>query len=591
MKKTGFNIILYIVMFLFGAAMIFVACRQSNQAMMSYPLPLQFVGEYCQDEGEWQLIGKETDLSGYYGDLVLRGRFDEELPDGAIINFYLEHIGMNIYLNGEIVLESSCEIFPDMCGRNWASWVMPSLETDDVIEIRLHNPHSYGNADAYNEFLDSIYVCNPIVLKDNLEKQGLPYRIVSAFIIIASIAFVGTAIGYALLRLPKSSILLKLAIMSLLMGVYMFVDTKDISFRSEQIVFNTYILQLSMMFAVWMLDAGVTELLGERRKKIAEIAVYVSVFVNFILMVLSFAGVMRIYDTGIYWAVMQGIVSLVLLVLSAFELKKCEKKEWLMLLSGMVLLASLIIELINAYADWWQSGNCIKAIFTVLFALHLIKAVRWVAVNYEVSIRAEKLEKELKENQVALAISQIQPHFIYNSLNCIYHLCDKDVQMAQQAISDFSEYLQRSISAIDRTTLISFAEELKHIRTYLKLQQMRFGEDLRVIYRVAASSFMLPALSVQPLVENAVQHGICRKEGGGTVIVTTKETPRYFEIIVFDNGAGFCTEKVNEEEGTHIGIKNVRQRLQIMCNGTLEIVSEPGKNTTATIRIPKENRL
>ena len=109
-----------------------------------------------------------------------------------------------------------------------------------------------------------------------------------------------------------------------------------------------------------------------------------------------------------------------------------------------------------------------------------------------------------------------------------------------------------------------------------------------MVYNIETTAFMLPALSVQPLVENAVKHGICRKEeGGGTVMLTVKECTDCFEVIVSDDGVGFAPGTETQGEGTHVGIRNVRQRLDIMCHATLEIESEPGKGTTSTIRIPK----
>lgn len=109
------------------------------------------------------------------------------------------------------------------------------------------------------------------------------------------------------------------------------------------------------------------------------------------------------------------------------------------------------------------------------------------------------------------------------------------------------------------------------------------------MYCIETTEFMLPALSVQPLVENAVKHGICQKDDGGTVILTVREYSDCFEIIVSDNGVGFVTEQENNGKGTHIGIRNVRQRLHIMCSADLEITSEPGKGTTSTICIPEED--
>lgn len=128
----------------------------------------------------------------------------------------------------------------------------------------------------------------------------------------------------------------------------------------------------------------------------------------------------------------------------------------------------------------------------------------------------------------------------------------------------------------------------------LKLEQIRFGKNLHVEYHIEASGFRLPVLSVQPLVENAVKHGICQKEeGGGTVTLEVKEYPAHYEITVSDDGVGFISGEENNiqgsnRKGSHVGIRNVRHRLDILCHGTLEVKSEPGKGTTSRICIPKE---
>lgn len=587
MKKTKMSLLPYIIMFLFAGIVIFVAGKQSNQAIMALPLELRFVGEYSQKGGEWQPLSEDTELSAFDGDLVLRGRFDSELPEGVCICFYLDHIGMSISVNGEN-MEFSNEKFPELCGVSWCEYEFPVLSEDDVIEISLYNLHSYGNQDAYNEFLDSLCMSSREIIKTYYEKKEMPYRSFCIFIIVASIALIGTAVGYYLLHLPNSTLLLKLGIMSLFMGVYMYLDTKDIFLRYNRIVYNTYIQQIAMMLAAWMLGTGITELLEGKRKKIAEIAVYALMVANLVFMALSLMGVMRIFDTGMYWAVVQGMVSLLFIVLCILEIKSSGKQKHFMLISAIVLFTVFTAELIGARLSWWRSGICMKVVFGVLFVFHLLWALRMVAVNYRTSIQAKRMEEELKEKRIALAMSQIQPHFIYNSLNSIYHLCEKDVDMAQQAISDFSDYLQQSLSVVDRTTLVSFEEELNHVKTYLNLEQLRFGEDLKVVYHIDTTEFMLPALSVQPLVENAVKHGICQKEeGGGTVTLEVKEYPDCFKIIVSDDGVGFVPGQEKKEEGTHVGIRNVGQRLEIMCNAVLEITSEPGKGTISTICIPK----
>ena len=135
---------------------------------------------------------------------------------------------------------------------------------------------------------------------------------------------------------------------------------------------------------------------------------------------------------------------------------------------------------------------------------------------------------------------------------------------------------------------VPFESELKHLETYLSLEKMRFGDELNIEYDIEATDFLIPSLTVQPLVENAVKHGVGMKEDGGTVTIATKEFDDRYEVIVSDDGVGFDTAKKPNDGRTHIGMENVRNRLKTMCNAVLNIESTVGKGTVATITIPKE---
>ena len=135
---------------------------------------------------------------------------------------------------------------------------------------------------------------------------------------------------------------------------------------------------------------------------------------------------------------------------------------------------------------------------------------------------------------------------------------------------------------------VPFESELRHLETYLSLEKMRFGDELNIEYDIEATDFLIPSLTVQPLVENAVKHGVGMKEDGGTVTIATKEFDDRYEVIVSDDGVGFDTAKKPNDGRTHIGMENVRNRLKTMCNAVLNIESTVGKGTVATITIPKE---
>jgi signal transduction histidine kinase len=198
-----------------------------------------------------------------------------------------------------------------------------------------------------------------------------------------------------------------------------------------------------------------------------------------------------------------------------------------------------------------------------------------------------KTERKLNESRISILLSQIQPHFLYNALAVISRLCDKDPAEAKKATINFSNFLRANMNLLERTEPIPFENELKHTIGFLNLEKAMYGEALNVIYDIQIKNFKLPALTMQPIVENAVKHGIGKKEGGGTVTISTRETNTGYMVIITDDGAGFDIEKNGDDGQQHIGINNVRLRLSAQCGGSLEIESKFGAGTTASIIIPK----
>ncbi len=206
--------------------------------------------------------------------------------------------------------------------------------------------------------------------------------------------------------------------------------------------------------------------------------------------------------------------------------------------------------------------------------------------TYPVPDNSEQEEDSISRVNAQLVLSQIGPHFIFNSLNTIYYLCEKDTEAAQEAISEFSAYLRGNIDSFRLNEPITFSAELMHVRHYLAIEKLRYGEDLKVSYDIHDENFYLPALSVQAMVENAVRHGIGKRENGGSLWISAWRGKDTSSVTVKDNGVGFDPEKVIDDGRSHTGIENVRILLDIMCSGTLEILSRKGEGTTVVIRVP-----
>lgn len=220
------------------------------------------------------------------------------------------------------------------------------------------------------------------------------------------------------------------------------------------------------------------------------------------------------------------------------------------------------------------------------FSLSYIGLVVSVLIIYT-HIYLQK-QKVIDEQRNALMLSQINPHFMYNTLTTIAAMCDVSPKHAKALTIDFSRYLRQNLGSLTSRELIPFSQEMEHVECYLKIEKARFGERLNVIYAIGCRDFSIPPLSVQPLVENAVKHGITKKESGGTIKICTHDTPKTYVIEIIDDGRGFDTEAAVKDNGVHVGVENVRNRIASMCKGHVSVKSTIDVGTRVTIEIPKK---
>ena len=211
--------------------------------------------------------------------------------------------------------------------------------------------------------------------------------------------------------------------------------------------------------------------------------------------------------------------------------------------------------------------------------------------NYIWIDQSERYYQQVQENKqlrLDIMLSQIQPHFLYNTLGAIQSLCKTDPATAEKAVAKFSRYLRGNMESLSTDRAIPFTQELGHTKLYLELEQLRYEDALEVSYDLGCTDFRIPTLTLQPLAENAVRHGVRGKPSGrGTVAISTEEFADWYEITVSDDGPGFDPSQTIQDGYSHIGLKNVRERLQRVVSGSLRIDSAPGTGTRAVIVIPK----
>lgn len=211
--------------------------------------------------------------------------------------------------------------------------------------------------------------------------------------------------------------------------------------------------------------------------------------------------------------------------------------------------------------------------------------ILFLFVNVRKNMQLADEAKKIKDAEVKIMISQIQPHFIYNVLASISTLIPIDPEKAQQGLDHFTDYLRANLSSLSKNGLVNFSDELRHIETYISLEKMRFEDRLEVVYDIQAKDFMVPALSLQPIVENAIKHGILKKIEGGTLTLKTYEDRDAYVVVVSDNGIGFKVDAVKGDD--HFGLNNIKYRISSMCKGEVQVESVIDQGTTVTVSFYK----
>ena len=583
----------------------------SMQAMSALQAKVIFQGEYRVGDGEWQPIVEGQHIPATKGDVTLRGNFHILMPDGEYVGIYsggeiplalyMHHINVTICEANQEPYSMDMEnpLFGDsLCGECWMAYHFMS-GSEEPIEILIHNPHVFGNEKAIDELLDNICFWSGIEFEREIMESGQTQRNIGLLLMMLSVALLGSALFAALLQIPSTRILFLLGALILPAGVYLAYSAPGVSFWSEVIAFNTSILGFSMMFYMLFITGIITSLL-KKTKKISMITITALGAIDCVFLLVHLFTDIRYYDTLLPWAIVQNLCDVILIVCLLKETASASKIDRLIHSGMLLLMVAFAADFIATIFGVWEGGYISQFVFLAEFSIALFMVIRSIPENIDAAEKARELElqrsrleaeknlveAQLKDSQISIMLSQIQPHFIYNTLGTIERMCLKDPRKAFDLVRNFSLYLRSKFSALNSVTPIRFAEELKHIEHYVNIERVRFP-DMNIEYNVETTDFVLPALSVQPLVENAIKHGLMRLESGGTVEIHSYETPTHFCVEVKDDGVGFDVSRPIDEK-KHVGIRNIRGRLKAMVNGELFLESTVDAGTTAVIMIPKD---
>ena len=294
-----------------------------------------------------------------------------------------------------------------------------------------------------------------------------------------------------------------------------------------------------------------------------------------------FTPEMQYYRGSLYPLLLTPMIVILLLNFSG-TLRRRARLSHKAFLSFIIAQAPMAVTLIvNLFVD----AVPLFDISYVLSALAMYSLILSDQIEQDRRQQAEiaRQEREIAHERLSVMVLQMRPHFIYNTLMSIHSLCRINPRKAEQVTMDFTNYLRKNFNAVASDKPIPFPEELEHTRAYLAVEVAQHEELLLVEYDTPFTQFRLPPLTLQPIAENAVKHGIDPYIGPLHVLIRTRKTDACVEITVEDNGPGFDP---SDESKPHTTLTNIRQRLKMMCGGSMTITPREGRGTVVKLTIP-----
>ena len=587
-------------------------------------------GEYSVDGGEWKKIDPEKEINDHFSKIVFRGTLKHETYLYHVITLSTRNVWFSLYkadgteiaMHKYLSVDDSYKKFVDMGGGELLGeqyldrdYFEKEFLASSAMAVNMPNTPGYcvleydtnfyrDEGDEQDEYIFEVEYpydfpkasfsdCVSINLSEaNGNYSQFFFHALPSILLFALVCFFGLFFfpiaGFIINKFDYKY--LTFGALCFFWGLFMIVQSVS-GYMNMWIGDPTVCLLFVSLSNYFFIASVLLYLKSNLQRGAAKIAgniictVYVLMIIAFV--VLHFTNVIDIHASSIYMMAFTALCAVTLTVLQITEIR-FNKAAVFLLISWIPLALSLIVDTLDHYMHFTKIDFYVFGL-AITMAYQIVRLILDLRKQYKETIRYQKMQKELYEAKVSVMVSQIQPHFLYNSLSSIAMLCKVDPDTAYDATITFTQYLRSNMDSLKQTAPIPFTQELEHLKKYLYIEKLRFGKKLNIEYDIQATDFEIPQLSIQPLAENAVKHGISKKRGGGTLKIATKETEDSFEVIVSDDGTGFDVNEVKNDGRSHIGMENIKTRLKEMCNAEVVITSTIGEGTTAKIIIPKKN--
>lgn len=500
-----------------------------------------------------------------------------------MLAFYTNHHNAEVYLNGECVYRVAKK--SSLFQTGGAVWVKVPLQVKDsgqAVCVRLYPLYENYRETGPEFFCGSEYAVFQTVLCSALPELLLCFLVVLTGFLLLAVAF------YTTVKRATVMHIYAIGLLALFTGIWRFTygSLAYWIFENKAVfIYNLSVLSLTVI-ALSMLSCVETNPKKPVQKKVlgAASAVYAGLYsVQFVLQLFGILDLRQMLTvTHITLA-----LSAVLLFVSGLNawLQSGRRGAKLLVRNYSWLIGvGVVLDLALYYFSKTSAGMLLT--LGAILAISLFEGARFIQKLMQQKNALAEMQTQLTLTRTTTMMSQIRSHFVFNILNAISGMCKYDPEQADETVVRFARYLRSNIDIMENDSNIPFTTDLKQLEDYVALEQVRFGEKLAFQTDIQVTNFFIPPLILQPVVENAIKHGVRQKLSGGTIILRTRETKNKILITVEDDGVGFDLTEL--EKSTSVGLRNIRFRLKHLVNGELEIKSTVGVGTTVTVIIPKE---
>ncbi|MDO5292837.1 MAG: histidine kinase [bacterium] len=587
--------ILYSLGFLLLLASLFQ--HDHGIGMLEKVHPITISGTVSIDGGPTEEIQTTTWHDGITHSLVVHGYFNKEIKDGDSLILWPRNLRVKLFVNGvEKLSTGQRESFPDFiqyAGNSFQIFYIGDVSTTDLIRIEVEKAYDSCRINVINSFFNNLYEGKEGAVYQSIMTHELFHPLIGLTLAFTGLLILLAALSQAFYNFPYLRQLNYLGWFCIVGGICYIYDScyEFIDLLFPYIIFNT-ILDLCCMPLLILLYLMMIKNMLDNRKTKRFLSWIISIFggLELFALLLQITGLRDLHVIQDSYVILGEIVSLLGFFTIIYELVYLKNESLKkILLATLPLLVSLTLKTVNVILEHGIERSFIRMgiLFSCLMLIH--STLMYLKKSAKLAEHEKQMKLEIQNAQISIMLSQIQPHFLYNALNTLQHICKKDGALAAEAIEHFSRYLRGNMDSLTTNHPIPFTQELDHVKHYLYIQQLRFGDRIQVEYDLAITDFFIPTLTLQPIVENAIHHGITKQEKGGIVKIATKQQDDEIWIQVSDNGVGLSAKQQISQERSHIGIDNVKKRLMMQCNGTIEIISTPGIGTQVTIRLKGGN--